>query len=160
MWRELWGEPPLMGPGGWYGCTNEWGTLLLRRALRCPLSHGTGETIAFVIRLFEWAVGVATFLPVLSLVPRHCARLTYFLHPKLRQSNAVLISAQPMTLRLRCAGSVPSAIPGKGSRESTPKPLLPRAPAPPGECSVRHTCGATGCHVIELECGSVVVGDQ
>ena len=29
---------------------------------------------------------------VLSIVPRHCARLTYFIHPELRKINAVLIT--------------------------------------------------------------------
>ena len=55
-------------------------------------------------RTFEWGV-IATFLSVLSVVHRRSARLTYFLHPKLRKVNAVLIT---LTLpRLRCMGSVP-----------------------------------------------------
>ena len=36
--------------------------------------HGTGETVPFMNRTFEWGVGIATFLPILSIVPRHCAR--------------------------------------------------------------------------------------
>ena len=58
---------------------------------------------------FEWAVIFATFLSVLSIVPRYCARLTSFLHPKLREINAVLITPQLMTLtlrHLRRAGSI------------------------------------------------------
>ena len=43
-------------------------------------------------RTFEWGVVVSTFLSVLSIAPRHCARLTDFLHPKLRKINAVLIT--------------------------------------------------------------------
>ena len=55
---------------------------------------------------------VATFLSDLSLVPRHCARLTYFLHPKLREINAVLIAPQRTDLtlgHLRRACSAPAA---------------------------------------------------
>ena len=52
--------------------------------------HGTGEIVPFVNRTFERAVVIATLLSVLSLCPRHCARLTCFLHPKLRKINAVL----------------------------------------------------------------------
>ena len=59
-------------------------------------------------RLFEWGVVVATLLSVLSVVPRPCARLTYFFHPKLRKINVVLITPQLITLTLRRAGSIPS----------------------------------------------------
>ena len=69
--------------------------------------HGTGETVPFVNRTFEWGVIFATFLSVLSIVPRHCARLTYFIHPKLRRINAVLMSPQPIPLPLWRAGSIP-----------------------------------------------------
>ena len=78
-----------------------------RNSVHC---HGTGETVPFMNRTFEWGVGIATFLSLLSIVPRHCARLTYFLHSKLRKVNAVLIIPQLITLplpRLRCAGSIP-----------------------------------------------------
>ena len=57
-------------------------------------------------RTFEWGVVIATFLSVLSIVPCHCARLTYFLHQKLRKFDAVLITLKLVTLtlrRLRCA---------------------------------------------------------
>ena len=49
----------------------------------------------------EWGVVIATCLSILSIVPRHCACLTYFLHPKLRKINAVLTTPQliPLTLR-------------------------------------------------------------
>ena len=60
-----------------------------RNSVHC---HGTGEMVPFVNRTFEWGVVIATFLPILSIVPRHCARLTYFLHSKLRKVNAVLIT--------------------------------------------------------------------
>ena len=59
---------------------------------------------------FEWGVVIATYLSVLSIMPRHCARLTFFLHPKLRKINAVLLTPQLITLtlrRLRRAGSIP-----------------------------------------------------
>ena len=56
-------------------------------------------------RTFEWGVDIATFLFGLSVVPHHCACLTDFLHPKLRESNAVLITARLITLALRRAGS-------------------------------------------------------
>ena len=74
--------------------------------------RGTGEIVPFVNRAFEWAVVMATFLSVLSIVPRHCAHLTYFLHPKSREINAVLISPRliPLSLRrLPRAGSIPLA---------------------------------------------------
>ena len=41
-----------------------------------------GGIVPFVNRTFEWGVVIATFLSVLSVVPRHCARLAYFFHPK------------------------------------------------------------------------------
>ena len=41
----------------------------------------TEEIVPFVNRTFEWGVVIATFL---SVLPRRCARLTYFLHPQLR----------------------------------------------------------------------------
>ena len=71
---------------------------------------GTAETD----RTFEWGVVTATLLSVLSILPRHCARLTGFLHPKLRQINAVLITPQLITLplrRLQCDCGVQEAFP-------------------------------------------------
>ena len=53
---------------------------------------------------FEWGGVIATLLSILSIVPRHCARLIHFLHPKLREINAVLSTPQLMTLTLRRAG--------------------------------------------------------
>ena len=50
-----------------------------------------GQWSPFVNRIFQWEVAIATFLSVLGVVPRHCARLTCFLHPKLRDRNAVLM---------------------------------------------------------------------
>ena len=52
---------------------------------------------------FEWGEGTATLLSVLRIVPRHCAQLTYFLHPKVRKINAVL--------RLRWACGAQEALP-------------------------------------------------
>ena len=46
-------------------------------------------------------VVIAALQFVLSTVPRHCARLTYFLHPKLRKANAVLIDPKLIALALR-----------------------------------------------------------
>ena len=51
--------------------------------------------VRFVNRAFEWGVVIATILSVLSIVSRHWARLTYFLHPKPREINAL-----PITLKL------------------------------------------------------------
>ena len=47
--------------------------------------HGTWGIAPFVNRTLEWGAVIATFLSVLSVVPRPCARLTCFLHPKLRK---------------------------------------------------------------------------
>ena len=58
--------------------------------------HGTWELVPFVNRTFERGAVIATFLSVLSTVRRHCARLTYSLHPKLRKINAVPITPQLM----------------------------------------------------------------
>ena len=55
---------------------------------------------------------IALFLSVLSILPRHCARLTYFFHLKLRKINEALITPQLITLglwRLRPTGSIPVA---------------------------------------------------
>ena len=63
-------------------------------------------------RAVEWGVVITTVLSVLSIVPRHRARLTDFLRPKSRNSNAVLITVKLMThpLRhLRCAVRCPMA---------------------------------------------------
>ena len=101
--------------------------------------HGTGVIVPFVLsylRTFEWGAVIATCLSVLSIVPRHCARLTYFLHPKLRGINAVLITPQPMTLllqRLRRAGGVPTAVPFHPLRLR--RGSLPRPGAPSPSCS-------------------------
>ena len=65
--------------------------------------------VPLVNRTFEWGVVIAAFLSVLSIVPRRCARLAYFLHPKLRKISEVLITPRLLTLplrRLRCAGSI------------------------------------------------------
>ena len=47
--------------------------------------------VPFVNRALEWGAVVATFLSVLSVVPRHCPRLTCFRYPKRGETNAVLI---------------------------------------------------------------------
>ena len=64
-----------------------------------------GEMVPFVDRTFEWGVVIATFLSVLSVVPCHCACLTYFLHPKLREINAVPSTLQLITGTLRTCGA-------------------------------------------------------
>ena len=71
--------------------------------LLAPTNHhrGTGENIPFLNCTFEWGVVITTFLSILSILPRHCARLTDFLRPKLRKMNAVLIPPQQITLPLR-----------------------------------------------------------
>ena len=87
-------------------------TLILRRDL--GNSPGTEGIVPFVNRTFEWGVFIATFLSVLSIVPRHYARLIYFLHPKLRKLNVVPITLKLTILtlwRLRCAGTVPGGVP-------------------------------------------------
>ena len=58
-------------------------------------------------RTFQWELVIATFLSVLSLVPRHCACLADFFHPKLREIDVVLISLKLITLTLRRAVSAP-----------------------------------------------------
>ena len=67
--------------------------------------HGTGGVVPFVNGTFEWGAVIATFLSILSLLPHHCARLTCFLHPNLKKSNAVLITPQPITLTLWPCGA-------------------------------------------------------
>ena len=52
-------------------------------------------------RIFEWGAVIASSLPVFSTVPRHCACLTYFLHPKWRKINAVPITSRLIPLPLR-----------------------------------------------------------
>ena len=59
---------------------------------------------------FEWEVGIAIFVSVLSIVHRHFPRLTYFLLPFLRKINVVLITPQLITLTLRRAGSIPDSV--------------------------------------------------
>ena len=65
---------------------------------------------------FEWGVVIATFLCILTIVPCHCARLTYSLNPKLRGINGVLITPQLITLtlqrlqHLRRAASAPKGL--------------------------------------------------
>ena len=73
--------------------------------------HGTGEIVPFVNGTFEWGVVITPFLSILSIVPRHCARLTHFLHPKLSTIHAVPISPQLPTLTLRCACGAQEAVP-------------------------------------------------
>ena len=69
----------------------------------CPTARnlgnyrGTGGIRPFVNRTFEWGGGIATFSSVLSVVPRHCARLTSLLHPKSRKIKAVRITPQTIT---------------------------------------------------------------
>ena len=89
------------------------GTLILRRLRRASwvINHEAGEIAPFVNGTLEWGVGIATFLSALSIVPRHCACLTHFLHPKLTTIHAVLLTPQLITLTLRRAGSVTNAVP-------------------------------------------------
>ena len=47
--------------------------------------RGTEELVPVVNRICEWGAVIATFLSVLSIGPRHCARLADFLHPKLKE---------------------------------------------------------------------------
>ena len=54
--------------------------------------------------ILKGGVIIATFLFVWSIVPRHCARLTYFLHPNLREIIAVLIT--PELIPLPCGTCV------------------------------------------------------
>jgi hypothetical protein len=91
---------------------------ILRRAIRC-IVMARGKMVPFVDRTFEWGVAIATFSSVLRVVPRHCARLTYFLHPKLRKSNAVLLTLKLMILTLAAP-----AVRGKGSRRVIQNRLL------------------------------------
>ena len=72
---------------------------------------------------------ITIFLSVLRIVPSDCARLTYFLHPKSREIDAVLISLKLITLtmrRLQCACGAQEAFPwgwrGGGGRTNSPPP--------------------------------------
>ena len=58
----------------------------LRRAAARNLGkyYGTWGIVPFVNRTFDWGAVVAPFLSFMTVVPRHCARLTNFLHPKWR----------------------------------------------------------------------------
>ena len=58
-------------------------------------------------RTFEWGVAIATVLSILSLAPCHCACLTYFHYPELREINAELNTLELITLPLQCAGTIP-----------------------------------------------------
>ena len=64
-------------------------------------SRGTGGKVPFVKHTFEWGAVIAAFLSVLSLVARHCPRLTDFLHPKSRTINAPLLPPLLIALPLR-----------------------------------------------------------
>ena len=75
------------------------GTLILRNLWRSY--HGAWENVLFVNGTFQWGAHIATLLSILSIVPRHCARLTDFLHPKSRKLYAVLITSQLIALTLR-----------------------------------------------------------
>ena len=70
--------------------------------------RGTGEIVPVVCRTFEWGVVIAPFLSVLSIVPHHCACLTYFLLLKLMKINVVLITPTPR--RLQCALCAPHVL--------------------------------------------------
>ena len=102
--------------------------------------RGTGEIVPFVIGTFDWGVVVATVSFVLSIVPRHCARLTHFLHPKSRGDTAVLITLKLITPTLRrpAAASAPSCLsshpaPSLGGHA----PVFGTHPAPSSECGAR-----------------------
>ena len=113
----------------------------LRRALRLSArnlgnSRGTGELVPFVNHIFEWGAAIATFLSVLRIVPRHCARLTDFLHPKSRKINAAPITLKLIALplrRLRRALSTPLAVSYRCSFVLAACDLLPTV------CCPRHS---------------------
>ena len=46
------------------------------------ICHGNGDVVPFGNRILKWGVVIATFLSVLSSVPRPCAIWTDFLRPK------------------------------------------------------------------------------
>ena len=91
--------------------------------------YRTGEIAPFVSRTFEKGVAIAAFFSVLSVVPRHCARLTHILHPKLREMNAVLMTPQRRTLTLRQTGSIPS-----GAASEAPSLWMPPWSPPVMHC--------------------------
>ena len=72
---------------------------------------------------FEWGAVIAPFLSVLSVVPRHCARLTDYLHPKLRRIYLGPVVLQPITRTLRRAVSSPMGVFSCLWHESPPFPL-------------------------------------
>ena len=75
-------------------------------------------------RPFERGVAIATFLSALSIVPRHCACLTYLPRRKLRTIHAALIALK--LLPLPCGACVGASVLGTGG-------ALPCACDPPGE---------------------------
>ena len=60
---------------------------------------------------FEWGAVSATFMSVLSIVPRHCPRVTYFPHPKMEEINALPFTPQLTALTLRRARRAHEAFP-------------------------------------------------
>ena len=118
---------------------------MLRR-LRCAMGtgnyRGTGKIIPFVNCISVWGAVIATVLVVLSSVPLYCARLTCFLHPKVRNINAVR-----MTLTLRCAVSAPTALRSALIRELTKR--QPQAEKQESRLQVvvhAHQYAVTYCH--------------
>ena len=86
------------------------GTLILWRlwrALRCALRRAVWVIVMEsgsmypLCTVFLNGGAYCNILSILSTVPRQCARLTSFLHPKLRETNAVLITPQLNTRTLR-----------------------------------------------------------
>ena len=105
--------PIVQGKRGW-GTANPAALAVRPAARNLGIYHGIGGILPCVNCIIEWGVVIALFLSVLSIVPCYCARLTNFLHPKLRKINTVLITTQLITLALQClrrAGSIPWVMP-------------------------------------------------
>ena len=99
--------------------------------------YGTGETVLFVNRSLKWGGSIATRLSVLSIVPRHCAQLTDFLHPKLRKINAVLITPHLMSVPCGACGAQ-EAFPIPDHRSTMVAPLQHHSGIAHQQCA----CGA------------------
>ena len=112
--------------------------------------HRVGEIVPFVNRACEWGVAIATFLSVLSTVLCHCARLTYFLHPKVRKMNAVPITPRLISLtlrRLQRAGSIPVVFKATGNQsigQGTPTSRTQTRTRAPARARERETAAREG----------------
>ena len=72
--------------------------------------HGTWGNDPLATGTLEWGVIIPAFFSIFEDCALPLCRLTYFLPPKLRNINAVLMTSQLTTLPLRRAGSIPQGV--------------------------------------------------